>query len=194
MPALSKEGKMNKNFGRKPLIFPQPVLIIGTYNDDGTPNLMNAAWGSVGDDHQVFICIARDHKTTENILKKKVFTVSIATEDTLAACDYVGIVSGNDVPDKVEKCGLHTHKAEMIDAPAVDELPVCIECKLDSYEVVHCHLFGNIVNVTADESVLTDGKVDPAKLKPIMYDIENHLYWGFGKPVGKAFSDGKKFK
>ena len=116
----------------------------------------------------------------------------MATEDHIASCDYVGIVSGNDVPDKVEISGLHTVKADVVDAPRVEELPVCIECTLESYENVHCHLFGNIENVTADESVLTDGKVDPAKLKPIMYDIANHLYWGYGRPVGKAFSDGKK--
>lgn len=185
---------MKKNYGRKPLIFPQPVLIVGTYNEDGTPDLMNAAWGAVGDDHQVFLCLSGDHKTVENILRSKVFTVSMATEEQLVPCDYVGIVSGNDVPDKVEKSGLHTHKAEKVDAPAVDELPVCIECELDSYEVVHCHLFGNIVNVTADESVLTDGRVDPKKLRPIIYDIENHLYWGFGDAVGKAFSAGKALK
>ncbi|MBO4862150.1 MAG: flavin reductase family protein [Firmicutes bacterium] len=183
---------MRKNYGKKPLIFPQPVLIIGTYNDDGTPDLMNAAWGAVGDDHQVFLCLSPGHKTTENILKRKAFTVAMATEDQLVPCDYVGIVSGNDVPDKVEKSGLHTVKADVVDAPRVEELPICIECTLESYEDVHCHLFGNIENVTADESVLTDGKVDPAKLRPIMYDIENHLYWGFGKPAGKAFSDGRK--
>ena len=92
---------MRKNYGKKPVIFPQPVLIIGTYNDDGTPDLMNAAWGAVGDDHQVFLCLSPGHKTTENILKRKAFTVAVATEDQLVPCDYVGIVSGNDVPDKV---------------------------------------------------------------------------------------------
>ena len=97
-----------------------------------------------------------------------------------------------ELTDKVEKSGLHTVKADVVDAPRVEELPVCIECTLESYEDVHCHLFGNIENVTVDEAVLTDGKVDPAKLKPVLYDIENHLYWSFGKPAGKAFADGKK--
>ncbi len=183
---------MKKNFGKKPLIFPQPVLIIGTYNEDGTPDLMNAAWGAVGDDHQVFLCLSGNHKTVENILRSKVFTVSPATEDQLVPCDYVGIVSGNDVPDKVKKSGLNTVKADVVDAPRVEELPICIECTLESYEDEHCHLFGNIENVTVDEAVLTGGKIDPAKLKPIMYDIENHLYWGFGRQAGKAFSEGKK--
>ena len=169
---------MRKNYGKKPVIFPQPVLIIGTYNDDGTPDLMNAAWGAVGDDHQVFLCLSPGHKTTENILKRKAFTVAI--------------ISGNDVPDKVKKSGLNTVKADVVDAPRVEELPICIECTLESYEDEHCHLFGNIENVTVDEAVLTGGKIDPAKLKPIIYDIENHLYWGFGKQAGKAFSEGKK--
>ena len=182
---------MRKELGRKPLIFPQPVLIIGTYGEDGTPDLMNAAWGAVGDDHQVFLCLSPGHKTVKNILAKKEFTVSIATEDQLTACDYVGIVSGNDTPDKIEKSGLHTHKAAHVDAPVVDELPLVLECRLVSYEDEHCHLFGDIVCTSADESILTDGKVDAAKLKPIIYDIESHNYWTFGKPAGKAFSAGK---
>ena len=182
---------MRKELGRKPLIFPQPVLIIGTYGEDGTPDLMNAAWGAVGDDHQVFLCLSPEHKTVENILAKKEFTVSIATEDQLAACDYVGIVSGNKTPDKVAKSGLHVSKAPHVDAPVVDELPLVLECRLVSYEDEHCHLFGDIVCTLADESVLTDGKVDAAKLKPLIYDIESHNYWTFGKAAGKAFKAGK---
>ena len=194
IPSMIRRREMKKDHGKRPFIFPQPVLIVGTYNDDGTPDLMNAAWGAPGDDDQVFLCLSPGHKTTENILRRKAFTVSIATEDQLVPCDYVGIVSGNDVPDKVERSGLHTHKADKVDAPVVDELPLCIECELDSYDWTHCHLFGNIVNVTADESILTDGRIDPKKLKPIMYDIENHKYWGFGEEVGKAFSAGKVLK
>ena len=183
---------MRKELGRKPLIFPQPVLIVGTYGEDGTPDLMNAAWGAVGDDHQVFLCLSPDHKTTKNILLKKEFTVSIATEAQLVACDYVGIVSGNNVPDKVERSGLHTHRAEHVDAPVVDELLVTLECRLVSYEDEHCHLFGDIVCATADESVLTDGKVDAEKLRPLIFDIEKHVYWTYGKVAGKAFRAGKE--
>ena len=188
------EDDMRKELGRKPLIFPQPVLMVGTYDEDGTPDLMNAAWGAVGDDHQVFLCLSPDHKTTKNILKKKEFTVSIATEDQLVPCDYVGIVSANDTPDKVEKAGLHARRAEHVDAPVFDELPLVLECRLVSYEEEHCHLFGDIVCTSADESVLTDGKVDPDKLRPIIFDIDNHVYRTFGKVAGKAFSAGKELK
>ena len=182
---------MRKELGRKPLIFPQPVLIIGTYDEDGTPDLMNAAWGGVGDDHQVFLCLSPDHKTTKNILAKKEFTVSIATADQLAACDYVGLVSGNNVPDKVKRSGLHTHKAAHVDAPVVDELPLVLECRLVSYEDEHCHLFGDIVCTSADESILTDGRGDVAKLKPLAFDIEGHNYLTLGEIAGPAFKAGR---
>ena len=185
---------MRKELGRKPLIYPQPVLIIGTYDENGTPDLMNAAWGAVGDDHQVFLCLSPEHKTVKNILAKKEFTVSIGTEDQLAACDYIGIVSANDTPDKVERSGFHTSRAAHVDAPTVDELPLALECRLVSYEDEHCHLFGDIVCSSADESILTNGKVDAAKLKPIIYDFDTHDYWSFGSKVGKAFKDGLKLK
>ena len=124
----------------------------------------------------------------------KEFTVSIATEGQLAACDYVGIVSGNDTPDKVAKSGLHTHKAAHVDAPVVDELPLVLECRLVSYEDEHCHLFGDIVCTSADESILTDGKVDVSKLRPLIFDIESHNYWSFGEVAGPAFKAGQALK
>ncbi len=185
---------MRKQFGKRPLIYPQPVLIIATYNDDGTVNVMNAAWGGVGDDNQVFLCLSPEHKTVENILKRRAFTVSFATEDTVIPADYVGIVSGNDTPDKFEKSGLHAEKAEFVDAPVITDFPVCMECELESYEDKHCHCFGNIVNTTVDENVLTDGKIDPAKLKAIAFDIANGQYLKVSEPCAKAFSVGKALK
>lgn len=185
---------MRKNFGKKPWIYPQPVLMIATYDENGNPDIMNAAWGGVGDDTQVFLCLSPGHKTTKNLLAKKAFTVSMATEEFAAQCDYLGIVSGNDTPDKVEKSGLHVHKSEFVDAPVIDELPLCLECELISYEDEHCHLFGEIINTSADESILTDGKVDPKKLRPLIFDICGHRYYGLGEAAGNAFSDGKKFR
>lgn len=185
---------MRKDLGKKPLIYPQPVLMIGTYCEDGTPDIMNAAWGSVGDDTQVFLCLSPDHMTTKNILRSKEFTVSIATEGTEIPCDYLGIVSGNKVKDKVERSGLHVNKSEKINAPIIDELPICIECKLISYEPEHCHLFGEIIGTSVDEAILTDGKVDITKLKPLIFDIEGHNYYGVGEKVAEAFNIGLKIK
>ncbi len=185
---------MRKDFGAKPCIYPEPVLIIGTYNEDGTPNAMNAAWGGIHDDTEIGVCLSPEHKTVENILKRKAFTVSIGTKDTLVACDYVGIVSGNDVPDKVAKAGLHAEKSDKVDAPMFKELPMCLECTLISYTERNCECVGEIVNLSIDDSVLTDGKMDLKKLQPIIYDGLNHDYLVMGEKVGKAFHDGAQLK
>jgi flavin reductase (DIM6/NTAB) family NADH-FMN oxidoreductase RutF len=171
-----------------------PVLIVGTYDEEGKPNAMNAAWGGIYDTNLVMVCLADDHKTTENIKKNGAFTLSFATEETVAPCDYVGIVSANDVPDKFERAGFHATKSEHVTAPIIDELPMTVECKLVKFnEDGIC--IGEIVNISADDSVLDEsGKVDAKKLKPIIYDSVTHAYWGFGDKVGQAFSDGEKIK
>ena len=183
---------MRKNFGAKPILYPQPVFIIATYNEDGTPNAMNAAWGGISEDDQISMCISPGHKTTKNVLDRGAFTVSMATADTVAACDYVGIASGNETPDKMEKAGFHTTKAEFVDAPLIDELPMALECRLKSYDPETCRLVGEIVNVCADEKVLTNGLIDPAKLRPITFDPMNSAYLVLGEKVGDAFADGAK--
>ena len=185
---------MRQSFGKKPLVYPQPVLIIGTYNDDGSVDAMNAAWGSVGDDHQIFLCLSAEHRTVKNILKRKAFTVHIADESHMVQSDYVGIVSGNREPNKFSKSGLHAVKAECVDAPVLTDYAICMECELESYEAEHCHCFGNIVNTTVDDSVITDGKVDISKLRPLTFDIEQANYVGLGKVVGKAFREGTVLK
>ena len=182
---------MRKNFGPKPLLYPQPVFIIATYGEDGTPNAMNAAWGGISEENQITICTSAGHKTTANILSRKAFTVSMATADYVTACDYVGIVSGNKVPDKFARAGFHASKSEFVDAPLIEELPMAVECKLISYNPETCCLIGEIVNVSADESVLNEtGKVDPRKLKPITFDPMNNAYLVLGEKVGNAFKDG----
>ena len=182
---------MRKNFGPKPLLYPQPVFILAAYGEDGTPNAMNAAWGGISEDNEVSICISAGHKTTANILARKAITVSMATADYVTACDYVGIVSGNKVPDKFARAGFHATKSEFVDAPLIDELPMAVECKLISYDPETCRLVGEIVNVSADASVLGEnGKVDPAKLKPITFDPMNNAYLVLGEKVGNAFKDG----
>lgn len=186
---------MKKNFGAKAMCYPMPVYIIGTYNTDGTPNAMNAAWGGISEEKEISICVDSEHKTAENILARKAFTVSMATAKYVTACDYVGVVSGNKEPDKFKKAGFHATKSEFVDAPLIDELPMAVECKLISYDPESCRLVGEIVNVSADESVLNaDGKVDPAKLQPITYDPMNHHYLALGEKVGNAFKDGLALK
>ena len=123
---------MRKNFGAKPYTYPQPVLIISAYDENGTPDAMNAAWGGISDDTQISMCLSAGHKTVKNIQARKAFTVSMADAAHVVACDYVGIVSGNKVPDKFEKAGFHATKSEFVDAPLIDELPMTLECTLVS--------------------------------------------------------------
>ena len=186
---------MRKNFGAKAMCYPMPVFIIGTYNADGTPNAMNAAWGGISEETEITICVDNTHKTAENLLARKAFTVSMATAKMMTACDYVGIVSGNKEPDKFAKAGFHATKSEFVDAPLIDELPMALECEVISYDEETCRLVGRIVNVCAGYSVLGDnGKVDAAKLQPITYDPMNHHYLVLGKKVGQAFHDGVALK
>lgn len=179
------------NFGAKPLMYPQPVLIIGTYDEDGVPNAMNAAWGITTDFKEITISLS-DHKTTDNLMLKKAFTVSMATEDQVLACDYVGIESARKVADKFAKAGFHATKSEFVDAPLIDELPLAMECKVKSFE--NGILIGDIVNVSADESVVTDGAVDITKVKPISFDPFSNGYFAVGARVGNAFKDGMALK
>ena len=185
---------MRKNFGAKTWLDPMPVLIVGTYDENGIPDAMNAAWGGIYDTNMVMVCLDDSHKTTENIKRTKAFTVSFATVNTVVPCDYVGIVSANDVPDKFVKAGFHAIKSEFVNAPVIEELPMTVECELLKFnEDGIC--IGRIVNVSADGSILDEnGKIDAKKLDPIIYDSVTHAYWNFGKKVGKAFSDGNKLK
>ena len=186
---------MKKNFGPKTMCYPMPVFIIGTYNADGTPNAMNAAWGGISEEAEISICVDNTHKTAENLIARKAFTVSMATAKYIAACDYVGIVSGNKEPDKFAKAGFHATASEFVDAPLIDELPMALECEVISYDEETCRLVGRIVNVSADESILGEnGKVDASKLQPITYDSMNHAYLVLGEKVGNAFHDGLTLK
>ena len=186
---------MRKNFGAKPMCYPMPVYIIGTYNADGTPNAMNAAWGGISEEKEISICVDAGHKTAENILARKAFTVSMATAKYVTACDYVGVVSGNKEPDKFAKAGFHATKSEFVDAPLIDELPMALECEVISYDPESCHLVGKVINVCVDEAYLDqNGKVDVAKLQPITFDPVHHSYLVLGEKVGQAFHDGLALK
>ena len=186
---------MRKNFGAKPLSYPQPVYIIATYGDDGTPNAMNAVWGSMTNAKEISICISAGHKATANILKRNAFTVSMAEAAQMVACDYVSIVSGNKVADKFAKAGFHAVKSEFVDAPLIEELSVAIECKLIEFNPETSILRGEIVNVSVDERVLDEnGKLSALKVVPLVFDPFNNEYLKVGEKIGKAFSDGKQLQ
>ncbi len=187
---------MRKDLGEKPLIYPQPVLLVGTYDADGVPNLMTAAWGCVWGFKEVEINLSIDHKTSQNIRLHKAFTLSMATQDVITAADYVGLVSGKKVADKIEQAGFHDEPAVHVYAPLFRELPLTLECKVltmyqnekkDDFRVV-----GEVVNASVDEAILDEnGVIDPAKLKAVSYAPDGHFYVLCAEKVGHAFQDGK---
>ena len=185
---------MRKNFGQKTWMYPMPVLMIGTYDENGKANLMNAAWGGIYNYNHVVLSLSAGHKTTQNIRLKGAFTISFADTTHMAACDYVGLVSGNKVSDKLEKAGFTTEKSAFVDAPIICELSMSLECKLLKFHEVG-NIIGEIVNVSADECVLgEDGLIDAAKLRAIAYDAVHNDYLVLGEKVGNAFKDGNKLK
>ena len=186
---------MRKNLKAKAYVYTLPVLIVGTYDENGVPNAMNAAWGTVCDTAQVAICLSAGHKTVKNLLKTKAFTVAIADVKNVVAADYVGVVSANNDPDKLAKTGWHITKGEFVNAPIIEELPLVLECKLVSFDEETEICIGEVVNVSADEDILDEnGKVDVEKLQPICYASEVRGYYALGKKVGKAFLDGLQLK
>ena len=186
---------MRKNYGAKPFSYPQPVFIIAAYDENGLPNAMNAAWGGISEMKEISICISEGHKTTANILKRKAFTVSMAEVGQVLACDYVGIVSGNKVTDKFARAGFHATRSEFVDAPLIEELPMAVECRLVSYDETSGRMVGEIINVSADESILNEnGLIDPAKFEPLVFDPVNNAYLKIGEKAGDAFKDGMALK
>ena len=184
---------MRKDFGSKPYLYPQLVMIIGTYDENGNPNAMNAAWGGMADYNKVMVCMS-NHKTTENIAINKEFTISIADDKHVIESDYVGIVSLKDEPNKMDKSKFTTSKAKHVNAPIINELPFCLECRL--IKIVEEDLYiAEIINVNADESILNEkGQISLEKFTPINYDPSTHGYYKVSGRVGNAFSDGKKLK
>ena len=187
---------MRKDFGPQTWMYPMPVLIIGSYDENGNPNAMNAAWGGIYDYNQIMICLSK-HKTTDNIRKNKAFTISFATVDTVTASDYVGIVSQNKEPDKINKAGLNQEKASKVNAPVFTNYPLTLECEV--VDIINegeggGNIIGKIVNVSADETILTNGKIDYKKLQPIAFDPVSLKYVSLGEQVADAFKEGLKLK
>ena len=184
---------MKKNLGVAPLVFPQPVLIIATYDENKKANAMNAAWGGIVGKDKIIINLSA-HKTTDNIMKRKAFTISIGDKEHMLSCDYVGIVSANNEPDKMEKAGFTTTKSDFVNAHIINELPLTLECELIKV-VDGCKYIGRIVNVSADEKILgDDGEISLEKFSPITFDIVHSKYYKLGDMVGNAFKDGLELK
>ena len=184
-----------KNLGAKPFCYPQPVFIIAAYGENDVPCAMNAAWGGTSDYKEMTLCLSKGHKTVANLRSRGAFTISMGTADQMVACDYVGVVSGNKVPDKFERAGWHATHSSYVDAPLIDELPLAMECRLLSYDEDTGLLKAEIVNVSVAEPALdANGKVDVSKLRPITFDPFNNKYVVLGETVGNAFKDGLQLK
>lgn len=184
---------MRKNFGVKTYLFPQPVMIIASYDENGNPDAMNAAWGGICGHNRIMFDLG-SHQTTDNILKTGAFTVACGDSEHVTECDYVGIVSARDVPDKLKTAGFETIKSDYVNAPVITNLPVTLECKLD--KVIDGSIFiGEIINVSADEKYLgEDGLPNLSKFTPISFEPVHHKYNVTGETLGNAFSDGNRLK
>ena len=177
-------------------IIPMPVLMVATYNEDGSVNVMNAAWGTMQARDTVALNLTESHKTVKNIKARGAFTVSIADAAHIVEADYFGVETGNKNPDKFARSGLTASKAETVDAPVINEFPLCLECRFVEYQdnEYGCGVIGKVVNVTADESVMADGKLDMSLVNAIAFDPYTHGYYKVNERVGEAFKDGLQLK
>ena len=192
----TKEVQGRVNMGARLYVTPQPALMIATYNEEGTPDVMMAAWGGQCESNQVCFKLSK-HRTTDNLRRDKAFTLSYADARTIVQSDYVGMVSGNDVPDKVGRAGFTVTPSPNVKAPIINEYPVTMECRVVSMDDVEgggAFVIGEVVNATADESVMTDGKIDIRKLNPVAWDASSFNYFTLGDSVGKAWNSGNALK
>ena len=187
---------MRKKLNLTEGIFPMPVLMIATYNEDGSVDVMNAAWGTMQERGTVALNLTETHKTVKNIKARGAFTVSIADEDHVVEADYFGIVSGNKESHKFENSGLTASHAQMVDAPVIQEFPLCLECEFIEYQTNEygCGVIGKVVNITADEKVMKDDHIDMSLVKAIAFDPYTHGYYRVSERVGEAFKEGLKLK
>ena len=177
-------------------IFPMPVLMVATYNEDGSINVMNAAWGTMQARGNVALQLTESHKTVKNIKKRKAFTVSIADAAHVVEADYFGVVSGNRESKKFENSGMTTTKSEVVDAPIINEFPICMECEFIEYQAntYGCGVIGKVVRITADESVMNGDTIDMSLVNAIAFDPYTHGYYKVTERVGEAFKDGFQLK
>lgn len=185
---------MRKDLGIQPAVFPMPVLMVAAYDENGTVQVMNAAWGMICASDRIALFINESHATTKAIRQTKAFTVSIADRDHMDVADYYGIATGNNIPDKFAKSGYHAEKSTHVNAPVITEFPVTMECELAEItqtESLHA-VVGTITNVSADEAVLSeDGKIDPMKLQAMIFDQFQSGYYVTTEKIGQAWDAGK---
>ena len=187
---------MKKTIKTTEAIFPMPVLLISTFNADGTVDVMNAAWGTMLDRDMVALNLTETHLTVENIRARRGFVVHIADAKHVVEADWFGIVSGRKDPDKFAKSGLTYVKSELVDAPVINELPIAMECEFVEYQNddTGIGVIGKVLRTSVEEANLKDGKVDIDSLGAIAFDPYTHGYYKVGGRVGNAFSDGAKLK
>lgn len=186
---------MKKDLGVKPYFLGMPVALISTYNEDGSVDTMNMAWGTLVDNNMVLCCLDESHKTVKNLKRGGVdFTICFATEEHMAEADYFGIASGNTVPDKFLRSGLHSIKSKHVNAPVIEEYPLTLECKLHALrhdEDDNFFAYGEIVNVLADDAILNEkGQIDASKLHCLMFSQLDHGYYKINERVGLAWKEG----
>lgn len=187
---------MRKELNLTEGIFPMPVLMVATYNEDGSVNVMNAAWGTMQERGNVALNLTESHKTVQNIKARGAFTVSIADAAHVVEADYFGVESGNKEPRKFEKSGLTAVKSSHVDAPVINEFPICMECEFIEYQADEFGIgvIGKVVSITADEGVMVNDKIDMSKVEAIAFDPYTHGYYKVTERVGEAFRDGLKLK
>ena len=182
-----------KDLGPKPYLFPMPVIMISTYNEDGTVDVMNMAWGGICDTNMVALNISESRKTAANIKRTGAFTLSIADVEHIVEADFFGIASANTMPDKFARSGLHAVKSKRVNAPVVTDFPLTLECKVVEcqHTVYGFRVLGEILNVLADEKVLDeDGRVDPTMLNAVIFDMFQNGYYVLGEKVAQAWNAG----
>lgn len=177
-------------------IFPMPVLMVATYNEDGSVNVMNAAWGTMQERDTVALNLTESHKTVKNIKARGAFTVSIADAAHVVEADYFGVESGNHTADKFKNSGLTASRSEAVDAPVINEFLLCLECRFIEYQNndFGCGVIGKVVRVTADESVMEGDKLNVSLVNAIAFDPYTHGYYKVTDRIGEAFKDGLKLK
>jgi len=186
---------MRRDLGKQPAVFPMPVLMVTAYDENGTVQVMNAAWGMICGMDKIALFIDEDHATTKAIKQTKAFTVSLADKDHMDAADYYGIATGNKIPDKFAKSGYHAEKSSHVNAPIITEFPVAMECELaEITETANMYaVVGKIINVSAEEKVIAEnGKIDPLKLNALIFDQFQAGYYVAGEKVGQAWNAGKE--
>ena len=184
---------MKKDLGAVPAVYPMPVLMVATYDENEKVNVMNVAWGQICDMDKIILFIGKGKKTWLNIKASEAFTVALADRQHMDAADFFGIASGNKIDDKFERTGYHASKSDKVHAPNIEEFPVVMECEL--LEFLHTEhvdgIVGKIVNVKAEESVLSEnGKVDPQKLNALIFDQFQNGYYVIGEKAGTAWNAG----